>query len=173
MLEIEYEFREDDLIHYNDLQRKNNKAFQSNLKKNRLIYPGVIAMIGLFYWSYYGHIDTALYILAVALLWGIMVPIALVWEFKQKVLGSYSEQEKKDMFGKYRLRIEPKELLEKSPSGKHKMQWSELLRVDYSQKYVYVVIDLDSALIIPRETVTEGDLEQFSKQVAKMIDMYG
>lgn len=173
MLEIEYEFREKDLLHYNELQMKNNEAFKKNINKNRLIYPGLMTIIGLFYWSYYSQVDTALYILAVAVLWAIIVPWALNWEFKQKLIGSYTKQEKADMFGKYHLIIEPGELIEKSPSGKHKMKWSELLRVDYSRSYVYIVIDIGTALVIPRETVNKGDLDQFRTQTAKMIDRYG
>ena len=173
MLEIEYEFREKDLMHYNGLQIKNNETFKSNVKKNRLIYPSLIAVIGLFFWSYQGEAETAIYVLVVALLWCIVVPWALTWEYKQKIMGSYTAEDKKNMYGKYKLTIEPKELVEKSPSGKHKMAWSELLRVDFSQQYIYIVIDLSSALVIPRETVTVGDVDKFRIQAAKMIDMYG
>ena len=54
MLEIEYEFREKDLMHYNELQMKQNDAFKSNLKKNRLIYPGVMFLTALYVWGYEG-----------------------------------------------------------------------------------------------------------------------
>ena len=172
MLEIEYEFREKDLMHYNELQMKQNDAFKSNLKKNRLIYPGVMFLIALYFWGYEGQVETALYILAVALLWAIVVPLAQTWEYKQRIMASYSKKDIKKMYGKYRLVIEPTDLLEKSPTGKHRMPWSELLRVDYSQKYVYIVIDIGVALVIPRETVSTGDLVQFTEQAGKMIDRF-
>lgn len=172
MLELEYKFREEDLMHYNELQMKQNEGFKSNLKKNRLIYPGIIFLIGLYFWAFEGKYETALYIAAVALLWAIIVPMALTWEFKQRIMATYSKDELKNMYGDYRLVIEPTELYEKSPTGKNRMQWSELLRVDYSQKYVYIVIDIGVALVIPRETVTKGDLVLFTEQAAKMIEKF-
>jgi hypothetical protein len=172
MLEIEYEFREKDLMHYNALQMKNNEAFNKNVQKNRLIYPGVMFLIALYFWAYEGQVDTALYVLGITLLWAIVVPIALKWEYQQRIMATYTNDEKKNMYGKYRLVIEPSDLYEKSPTGKHRMPWSELLRVDYSQKYVYIVIDIDVALVIPRETVSSGDLVVFTEQAGKMIDRF-
>ena len=172
MLEIEYKFREQDLMHYNEMQMKQNDAFKNNLQKNRLIYPGVMFLIGLYFWAFEGQYDTALYTVGVALLWAIVVPLALTWEYKQRIMATYTKEELKNMYGEYRLVIEPTELYEKSPTGKHRMAWSELLRIDYSQKYVYIVIDINVALVIPRETIIKGDLVQFMEQAAKMIEKF-
>ena len=48
-----------------------------------------------------------------------------------------------------------------------------MLRVDYVDKYVHIFLDLDSAIVIPVETIKSGDLEKFSDQVEKMIDRLG
>ena len=74
------------------------------------------------------------------------------------------------MFGLYKLVIEPRELLEKSPGGKHRMLWKDLLRVEYGDKYVYIFTDLDTALIIPIETVRKGNLEEFAEEAEGLIE---
>jgi len=68
------------------------------------------------------------------------------------------------------LRIEQDYLAEKSPGGKHKTPWKDMLRVDYVDKYVHIFIDLDSAVVIPVETIKSGDLEKFSEQAESMIE---
>ena len=79
------------------------------------------------------------------------------------------------MFGLYTLSIDPVNpsyLLEKSPSGKNKMAWADLVRVEYGKRYVYIYINLSTALVIPVDKVKQGNLEQFAEQAEKMIERY-
>lgn len=176
MFEIEYEFREEDLIHFNELQFMRNAEIQQNIRKNRWIVPGVMALIGSFYYFYYGDMKTSGYVLVIALLWALLSPKIMMLDLHRQILKSYTEKEKVNMFGTYTLSIEPenpKYLLEKSPSGKHKMAWEELLRVEYGKRYVYIYINLTTALVIPVDTVKKGNLEQFAEQAEKMIERFG
>ncbi len=78
------------------------------------------------------------------------------------------------MFGIHSLKIEPEFLQEKSPGGKkHNTPWKELLRVERHKDYVFIYVDIDAAIVIPRETVKKGDLKAFAKQVESMIDRLG
>lgn len=175
MLEIEYEFREQDLIHFNEVQFLRNEEIQQNLRKNRWIVPGIMGLIGSFYYFYYHDINTSIYIMVIALLWAILSPKIMILDLHRQILRNYNEREKVNMFGQYTLTIDPTQpnyLFEKSPSGKHKMLWRELLRVEYGKRYVYIFITLDTALVIPVETVTKGNLEQFAEQVEKLIERH-
>lgn len=173
MFEIEYEFREQDLIHFNEMQYMKNEEIQHNMKKNRWIVPGVMGLIGAFYYFYYADINTSAYIIVIAALWAILSPRIMMLDFRRQVLKNYTDKEKKNMFGIYTLTIDPanpKYLLEKSPSGKNKMAWEELVRVEYGKRYVYIYISLNTALVIPVETVKKGNLEEFAEQAEKMIE---
>ncbi|MCK5354174.1 MAG: YcxB family protein [Methyloprofundus sp.] len=173
MLEIEYEFRERDLVHYNELQIGQSEALQKKLKSNRLFFPGVLAIFGLFLWSYYSDYRTALYIVTISICWAIVIPQVIILSFRRQVLQNYTEKEKLAMFGQYTLRIDPKALAEKSPSGKNKMPWKTILRIEHIGDYIHIVLDNGAALVIPIETVSAGDIEEFSKQVNKMVELYG
>ncbi|WP_019865653.1 YcxB family protein [Methylovulum miyakonense] len=176
MFEIEYEFREQDLIHFNELQFAKNDEIQHNIKKNRIVVPGVIFLIGFFYYFYYNDVQTTAYVLVIALLWALLSPKIMMLDLHRQILKSYTPKEKNDMFGKYTLTIDPanpKYLLEKSPSGKNKMAWNELLRVEYGKRYVYLYLNLTTALVIPVETVSKGNLEEFAEQAEKMIERFG
>ncbi|MFA6052964.1 MAG: YcxB family protein [Methylobacter sp.] len=173
MFEIEYEFREEDLIHFNEIQFMRNEEIQNNIKKNRWIVPGIMALIGAFYYFYYGDKNSAGYIIAIAMLWAWLSPKIMMLDLRRQILKSYTNKEKVNMFGTYTLSIDPadpKYLLEKSPSGKHKMAWGDLVRVEYGKRYVYIYINLSTALVIPVETVKKGNLEQFAEQAEKMIE---
>ncbi|MFZ2724880.1 MAG: YcxB family protein [Methylococcaceae bacterium] len=175
MLEIEYEFREQDLVHFNEVQFLKNEEIQQNLRKNRWIVPGIMGLIGAFYYFYYHDMNTSIYILIIAFIWAMVSPKVMLLDLHRQILKNYTEREKVNMFGTYTLTIDPSQaqyLLEKSPSGKHKMSWSELVRVEYGKRYVYIFITLDTALVIPVETVKKGNLEQFAEQAEKMIERY-
>lgn len=173
MLEIEYEFREKDLVHYNELQIDQSEDLQKKLKRNRLFFPGTLAVFGLFLWSYYSDYRTALYIVTISICWAIVIPQIIILSFRKQILKSYTEEEKQAMFGKYKLRIDPKALAEKSPSGKNKMPWKSILRIEHIRDYIHIVLQDGAALVIPIETVSSGDIKEFTQQVKKMIDLYG
>jgi len=172
MLEIEYQVREEDLLHFNVARAAENKHLKNTLKRHTFIIPGILIIIALFLWAYQNDVKTALYIGFIGLAWGVSSPVMVKWDLKRQILKSYSDKEKVSIFGDYKLKIEPHYLLEKSPSGKHKYPWNELLRVEYGDKYVFIYVDLDAALIIPVETVTSGNLEAFAEQVEKLIDRH-
>jgi hypothetical protein len=175
MFEIEYEFREEDLIHFNEIQFMRNEEIQNNIRKNRWIVPGIMALIGSFYYFYYRDLQSSGYIIVIAVLWAILSPKIMMLDLRRQILKNYTNKEKVNMFGTYTLSIDPANpnyLLEKSPSGKHKMAWGDLVRVEYGKRYVYIFINLSTALVIPVETVTKGNLEQFAEQAEKMIDRF-
>jgi hypothetical protein len=176
MLEIEYEFKEDDLNHFNEMRFKQTEEYKSQIKKNRWIVPGIMLLIGMFYYYYYVDLKATGYIVLVAVLWSLFSPRIILLNISRQILNAYSQKEKKNMFGTYVLKIDPENpnyLIEKSPSGNNKIAWSELIRVDYAKDYVYMYFDLSTALVIPEAAVKKGDLQAFAKQVEKMIEMHG
>ena len=175
MFEIEYEFGEEDLIHFNEMQFMRNEEIQHNIKKNRWIVPGIMGLIGGFYYFYYGDMKSSGYIVAMAALWALLSPKIMMLDLRRQILKNYTNKEKSNMFGTYTLSIDPANpnyLLEKSPSGKNKMAWSELVRVEYGKRYVYIYLDLSTALVIPVDKVKRGNLEQFAEQAEKMIERF-
>ena len=173
MFEIEYEFREEDLIHFNEVQFTRNEEIQANIRKNRWLVPAVMGLIGGFYYFYYGDKNSAAYIVVIAALWGWLSPKIMMLDLRRQILNNYSAKEKNAMFGIYTLTIDPTQanyLIEKSPSGKHKMLWEDLVRVEYSKHYIYIYITLSTALVIPLETIKNGDVLAFATQAEKMIE---
>ncbi len=170
MFEIEYELREQDLIHFNELRLKNDVDLQKNIRRNRLMVPGVMLFIGLFYYVYYVDMTTTAYITILALIWSIVSPYFMKMDMRRQIMNSYTEEEKKALFGIHKLTIDQDYLLEESPGGKSKTPWSDMLRVDYLKDYVHIFIAIDAAIVIPRETIKSGDLKKFAKQCESMID---
>ena len=176
MLEIEYEFKEEDLIKFNEIRFMKTEEYRNQIKKNRWIVPAIMVLIGSFYYYYYSDIKAGGYILALAILWAWLSPKIIMLNVGRQVNRTYTDKERKNMFGNYVLAIDPATpqfLQEKSPSGKNKIAWSELVRVDRERGYVMIFFDLDTALVIPETSVKRGDAEAFALQVEKMIEMHG
>jgi hypothetical protein len=175
MLEIEYEFREEDLVRFNEARFMKTEDYQTSIKKNRWIVPSIMALVSAFYYYYYVDLKSSAYILIIAVLWSVLSPRLMLLDMRRQILKNYTPKEKRQMFGMYTLTIDPANpnfLHEKSPSGKHKMPWSEMVRLEYAKKYVFIYLDLETALVIPVETVKKGNLEQFSEQAEKMIERF-
>ena len=172
MLEIEYEFREEDLVKFNEMLFMKTDDYQNNIRKNRWIVPAIMVLISAYYYYYYVDLKSSGYILALAVLWAWLSPRLMRLDLSRQILKNYTPREKHLMFGTYTLTIDPANpqyLLEKSPSGKNKMAWSDMVRLEYGKRYVYIYLDLKTALVIPVDTVKKGNLEQFSEQVEKLI----
>ena len=171
MFEIEYEFRQEDLIHFNETRFKNNSELQNEMRKHRFLIIGIILFVSFFYYLYYKDIEIPAYVLLFGSVWIFLLkPYELKMDIRRQILAKYTEAEKEKMFGIYQLSIEQHYLVVKSPSGKEKLAWKDLARVEYGNKYVYIYIDLDSALIIPVGTMKSGNLEKFAEQAEGMID---
>ena len=171
MYEIEYEFRQEDLIHFNEMRYKSNVQLQDEMRKHRFFILGVILFVSMFYYLYYSDIEVPAYILALGSLWVfVFKPYEVKHDIRNQILAKYTEAEKEQMFGLYQMSIEQHYLVVKSPAGKEKLAWKDLARVEYGNKYVYIYIDLDSAFIIPVEMIKSGDLEKFAEQAEGMIE---
>lgn len=173
MLELEYEFREQDLVHFNELRLSQNHDMQKKIRQNRMLVPGVMLVFGLFYYVYYQDMWTTAYITLLALGWGIASPFVMKIDMRRQFFNQYTKAEKAAMFGIHSLTIEPEFLQERSPGGKHKTPWTDMLRVERHKDYVYIYVAIDAAIVIPRETIKKGDLKAFAKQAEGMIERLG
>lgn len=172
MFEIEYEFREDDLVFFNEYQLQRNPDMQKSIRKYQLIVPAVMFCVSAFYYAAYQETMAAIYIALIAVLWAVLSPRVMRLDFRRQILAKYTVAEKAKMFGTYTLSLDKDFLIEKSPSGKHKMAWDDLVRVEYAPKYVFIYTELNAALVISVAAVKKGNLEQFAEQVEKMIERF-
>lgn len=170
MLEIEYEFREEDLLYFNEFRLAGDLDLQKKIRQNRLFVPGVMLLIGLFYYIYYVDMMTTAYISILAVVWAFSSPFIMKIDMRRQFFNNYTDAEKKALFGIHSLTIEHEFLQERAPGGNHKTPWQELLRVEKHKDYVFIYVDINAAIVIPRATVRKGDLKAFAKQVEGIID---
>lgn len=170
MFEIEYEFREQDLVHFNEMRLKNDEEMQKNIHRNRMMLPAALLVVGMFYYLYYADTMTTIYIIFMAVAWFFTSPYVMKMDMRRQFLEKYTEQEKADLFGTHTLKIEADYLAEKSPGGKHKNYWKNMVRVEFSEEYLYVYLELNAAIIIPLETIKSGDVDKFAEQADSLIE---
>ena len=172
MYEIEYDLTEEDLIHFNELNFLKTESAKKKLRFAQFIVPGILAFIGVVYGLFLRNEYAGLFTVVFAILMTFIAPYIIKWDMRRQVMKYYTDEEKAHILGHYKLKIEPKVLEEQSPSGDNTMPWSELLRVEYGKRYVYIYLEIATALIIPVDKITDGDLEKFAEQAEKLIDRY-
>lgn len=170
MTEIEYEVREQDLIAFNEHQLQYSESLQKKLRRHQSILPGVIVVIAMILFFYFKDIPSAIYVALIALAWGLGVPLFLKWSMRKQIRKMYSEEEKACILGRYTLKVDRDELVEINASGESKLPWADVLRVESTKKYAFVFVSIDTALIIPRATLTKGNLHEFVKQADERIE---
>ncbi len=174
MTEIQYEVREKDLIAFNEHLLANSEHIQKTIRRHQAIIPGVIAAIALLLFFYFKDIPSAIYVILIAMGWGLGIPLYLKLDMRKQLRRMYSEEEKTCIIGHYALRAEKDHLVEVSANGESKLRWKKVLRIEVEKKYVFVFVSLDSALIIPRDTLAKGsNLHEFVKAVDERIEQAG
>lgn len=173
MTEIEYEVREQDLIAFNEHQLARSEHVQKMLRRHQSVLPGIIGVIAIILFFYFKDLLSAVYVALIAVAWGLGVPLYIRWGLRRQLRKMYTEEEKACILGRNTLRIEPKELIEINVQGESRMPWADVLRVESTKKYAFVFISTDAALIIPRSTVSKGNLHEFIKEADERIEKAG
>ena len=170
MIEIEYEVREQDLLAFNEHQIKNSEALQKTLRRHQAIIPGIMVVISMFLWFYYQDTLSAIYVAVMAIAWGFLTPLYYKWSLRRQFRRMYTEEEKACITGTYKLRADPRSLVEINRDGESHVPWADILRVETNKNYAFVFVGVDTALVIPRKTVKSGDLREFVKEADKLIE---
>lgn len=174
MTEIQYEVREKDLIAFNEHILANTEHVQKTFRRHQAIVPGIIAIIALLLFFYFKDIPSSIYVILTAMAWGLGMPFYLKWNIRKQLRRMYTEEEKISIVGNYTLRAENDHLTEISGKGESKLSWKKVLRIEVEKKYIFIFVSLDTALIIPRDTVAKGsNLHEFVKTVDERIEQAG
>ncbi len=171
MTEIQYEVREKDLIAFNEYELESSERIQKTIRRHQAMIPGIIAILALLLFFYFKDIPSAVYVILIAMAWGLGVPFFLKWHMRKQIRQTYSEKEKASILGRYTLRAEKDNLVEISASGEEKLPWKKVLRIEKEKKYVFIYVSLNAALIIPIATVTkDSKLAEFVKMADEFIE---
>ncbi|MDD5033677.1 MAG: YcxB family protein [Methylococcaceae bacterium] len=173
MTEIEYEVREQDLIAFNEHQLKDSERVQKTINRHQAMVPAVFFVIAMVLLFYFKDIPSSIYVGLIAAAWGVLVPLYLRWNIRKQLHRMITEEEKASSVGRHRLRVEQGSLVEVHSGGESKLPWSKVLRIEAEKKYAFIFIGLDSALIVPRATVSTGNLHEFVKAVDERIEQAG
>ncbi len=160
MLEIEYELYDQDLTALTEHQLQEKEHYQKILRRHQITFPALLALLAFFVWFYYANTLGAIYIGLVAVLWHYFSPILIKYSIRRRTLKLYSEADRTRLTGKYKLRLEPQCLVEIHGKEENRIPWRDILRLEETKRYVFVYLDVDQALIIPRKRV-KGDLKKF------------
>lgn len=170
MTELQYALREDDLIAFNEHQMRASGKMKRIMHKHVFLVPSIFLFLAAMLAWLYQNYPAAYYMAGLALLWAICLPFAVKWDLKRKYRNMYTDEQKKQILGLMKLRIQPKMLQEITDSKHSDIKWNDILRVELIAKYAFIFVEIDEAIIIPKETITEGSFDQFVIEAAQHIE---
>lgn len=173
MTEIEYRLRLKDLQFFNDHQFCKKESAKKAFRLHQATIPGLLALIAMFTWFYYQDTLTAIWIGGSAVAWGFLAPWLLRWNARRRAMALYDLADLDRILGSITLRIEPNELVEISSEGESRMPWTDILRVEPAKNYAFIFVSLDSAIIVPRKTVSRGNIGEFYRAVEERLEKAG
>ncbi len=168
MLEIEYDLQETDLTALTEHQLQEKEEFQKILKRHEITFPAVLSFIAAFVGFFYGNLPGAIYIAIIAILWHYLTPYTIRRSARSRALKLYSTEDRAKLMGRYKLRIEPQVLMVIHGKEEEPIPWGDVIRIDVTKRHVFIYLDLDMAITIPRKKV-KGDLDKFLKIANKRI----
>jgi hypothetical protein len=170
MSEIKYTLRENDLLFFNNHQFLQTQTAKKAMRRHQATIPAFIGLIVLFVWFYYQDTLTAMWLGVAGVVWGFGAPWMIRWNANKRAMLLYKPEELKRILGTYTLRVEPDHLIEVSDAGESRIAWKDVLRIEPAKNYAFIFVTVDSAIIIPRKSVIDGDLLAFYKEVETHIE---
>lgn len=170
MTEIEYEVREQDLFAFNEHLLQESKPMQKAVRRHQVVIPGLLSISALVLWFYMQETSAAIILMLLAVAWASGTPHYFRWSARRQLRRLYTEEEKVSVMGRYTLRAEPVHLVEVAPNGNaSNVAWTSVLRVESTKKYAFIFLSVNTALVIPRATISKGDLHEFVREADERI----
>ncbi|ORU91828.1 MAG: hypothetical protein A6F72_03615 [Cycloclasticus sp. symbiont of Poecilosclerida sp. N] len=153
---VTYIVRKIDLLEFNEFHAKMNGGYGKSITRHRIIWPGIIAFIALFIVMSSQDARLGIYIITGAFVWSLGVPALLQKKFHQHVAEQLSADVLEKSTGEFTLKNTDSGLLEIKPNGEELLEWGKILKIEKSKRYVFLYTGEASAIIIPKETVSEA-----------------
>ncbi len=168
MLQIEYDLQEQDLTAFTEHELQEKEHFQKVLRRHEVMLPAIMALLAFIVWLYYANVPGAIYIGLMAILWRYVAPILIKYNIRRRTLKLYSAEDIAQLIGHYKLVLEPQALLLVRGKEETRFPWKDLIRIEDTKKYVFIYLDVDQALIVPKKGV-KGDLKKFVEIARRRI----
>lgn len=170
MQSITYTLRISDIVDFNEYHARMHGVYGKGITRHQVIWPAMVTVVALFIVISTEEAQIGVYFLVGAFIWSLAVPAWLKKRFHQQVLNELPEEIINETTGVYTLIAQPNGIKEITPSGEKLIAWRDIRRRKESKQHLLLYISDDTALIIPKETMTEDShLDEFSNDVVDAL----
>lgn len=171
MTKIEFEVREKDLINFNIYNFRQHPKMIKTFNRHQFIFPAALGALVVYMYALLGNVSYALPLALISIAWGVLIPLYLKYSLKKQAHALYTEEEKLNILGPHTFQVEKKHLLGLFPSGETRIAWKDIVRAELQKGYLYLYLDADRALIIPKETISSGNFSEFLTTIDKHLQV--
>ncbi|RLA20909.1 MAG: hypothetical protein DRQ61_01600 [Gammaproteobacteria bacterium] len=165
MSKIEFEVREEDLIRFTTHNYHQNPKIKKMFSRHQFLYPITLGLVSVYMYIFLANTTYALPLAFVTIAWATLIPLYLQNDLKKQAKELYSEEEKLNLIGTHTFQTEDKHLYGIFPDNETRIRWRDFDKAELRKATLYLYLDTDRALIIPKVTVNAGNFSEFLSDV--------
>jgi hypothetical protein len=169
MTAITYSLKKVDLIEFNEYHAKMTGAYGKGITRHQLLWPFIIAAMGLYIVVAQKNVELGMLFLITAFVWSLAVPSIMRKRFHQHVSDCYTIEHIAEAIGKRTIVASKKGLTEKKADDDHVYAWADISKFEQTKTHIFLYVSDDSAMIIPKDALIEGDIDLFVEEAITHI----
>jgi hypothetical protein len=168
---LNYRIDLEDLLTFSEYHQRNSKAFQSNLRRQRFIFLGLFILLGIFTGISTFQVSTdtvtnifmgssfCLLCATPGLLYFAILPRLWYRRVRNSVEKAYTGSRNLTLLGEHELEFDESGLTTRNDYYETKYNWGAFEKWISTPTHIYVYNSAVSAIVIPKNKFTEGDLQ--------------
>jgi len=173
-MRIRYANTVDDLVAFIDFHAAHSTTVEQNIRLTKwtsTVLVIVLTFVALnFTIGDSGALSAKVFgALAGGVLMFIAVPRLTRWNMRVQVGKLLREDRNKSVVGEHELEILDDGLVERTEYNENKSSWAGIERVVSTPRYTFIYITSVSAHVVPRESVSDGDYDAFTQELARRV----
>jgi hypothetical protein len=169
MSKITFEVREEDLHRFTVHSYRQHPKVEKMFNRNQFLYPFILGLVVIYMYTLLGNTTYAFPLAIVTIAWAVFIPMYLKSNLKKQAKALYSEEEKLNLLGTHTFETEDKHLHGIFPNEETRIRWRDFDRAELQNSTLYLYLDTERALIIPKKTVSEGSFSEFLNDVNEQL----
>lgn len=158
--EIKFKVSEKDLVAFNLFHAKNSKTFRNRIRWAQIFIALIIIIvvtIEIITQRYLGVFFTVI----IGTTYLLLIPRIFTFFLDRSAKKLLSEGPNEGILGEHLLSAGGEGLSITNTSGETKLNWPAITKIAKNERYFFLYVSAISAIVIPKETVTFGDLSGF------------
>lgn len=158
-----------DYVQFNLFQIEHTEKLKKRLQIQRIVVSTVFTVIALFSYSLLSgfRLTVGAIFLGISLLWYGYFPIFSRNQVMKSTEKTIASGQLASLFDEVRLEFDDEGVKEVTTQGEHSAGWQDIQSICLTQEYLYLFLTSASAIIVPKRTLADAELDDLEMLIGK------